>query len=92
MTMARQADFRKNVSSFLQTALHELHQAAMYAQGVAHTDVQQLIRATEKLRDRLSKEMSEDDVQDRETAKKRTADMKARQEAAQVNRLKSKNK
>ena len=90
--MAKQADFRNNVMAFLQTALHELHQAAMYAQGVAHTDVQQLIRTTEKLKDRLSKEMADDQIQDRETAKKRAAEMRARQEAAQTNRLKSKNK
>lgn len=88
--MAKKSDFRENVAAFLQASLHQLHQAAMYAQGVTQTDVRRLISETEKLKVRLAEEVSDDLVQERETAKRQAAAAKARQETAMANRTKKK--
>jgi hypothetical protein len=91
-TMAKKSDFRDKVIGFLQTALHELHQAAMYAQGVDQTHVRQLIGTTEKLKERIANEMSDDLIQERADAKRAAAVTKARQETAMANRAQSKKK
>ncbi len=90
--MAKKTDYRDQVIGKLQTALHELFQAAMYAQGVTHTEVRRLISTTEKLKERISKEMSADHVQEREDAKRAAAVMQVRKETAMANRAKAKKK
>ncbi|MGQ0637253.1 MAG: hypothetical protein ACT4QC_21810 [Planctomycetaceae bacterium] len=90
--MAKKADYRDQVIGYLKTALHELFQAAMYAQGVTHTEVRRLISTTEKLQERIAKEMASDQVQEREDAKRAAAVMQARKETALANRAKSKKK
>jgi hypothetical protein len=90
--MAKKGDFREQVIGFLQTALRELHQAAMYAQGMTQADVRRLVSATETLKARITEEMSTDLVQDREEAKKKSALMQTRKEAAIANRMKFKKK
>lgn len=87
--MAKKSDFRENVIGFLKTALHELHQASMYAQGVDNTHVKQLINTTEKLKERISAEMAEDLITGRAEAKRAAAVMKVRQETALANRTKA---
>jgi hypothetical protein len=90
--MAKKGDYRENVIDFLHKALHELHQAAMYAQGVDHTEVRRLVTTTENLKERISKDLSEDLVQRRADAKRAAAMMKMRQETALANRAKAQKK
>lgn len=90
--MAKKPDFRENVCGFLQAALHELHQASMYAEAVAHADVRKLIVAAEKLKERLAKEMTSDQEQWREDARQKAALARARQATAIANKAAAKSK
>lgn len=90
--MAKKSEFRGQVTGFLQAALHELHQASMYAQGLDNSDIQRVISTVEALKVRISKEHAEDLQQQKADALRATAAMKSRQETALANRAKSRKK
>jgi hypothetical protein len=88
LVMGKAVDFRDKVTGFLQTALHELHQAAMFARGNTYSDVRRLIRTAESLKERVAKEAADDLVQERKNAQQKAAENQARKSAADANRLK----
>jgi hypothetical protein len=90
--MAKKVEFRDQVTGFLQTALHELHQASMYAQGTDNAEIRRVITTIEAMKERITREYAEDVHQQKADARRAAAAMKSRQEAALANRAKARKK
>lgn len=90
--MAKKSEFRDQVTGFLQAALHDLHQASMYAQGVDNTEIRRVIKTIESMKERITQEFAEDVQQQKADARRAAAAMKSRQEAALANRANSRKK